>query len=241
MTTITVVVETTVPPEHALAASFDFSERRTHVFPAVSNEYLDVHEVGETSADITEGTRAGIGINWERCRYDWSQPGSVIASVTDSNVYALGSSWQITARPTHGGSHIEMRWDRMFKRTVFGAPVVQLSSRTLAVSVCCWNVVALPSRKVQTWAIFAEAGAPVSLCFHARFPRATTVSPSATNRSGTTAKWSPISPRRMKTPSSTAWGPTKVPAIGYPSGSVHSMSSAKAARAAGTSPVAKLA
>jgi hypothetical protein len=120
MTTITVVVETTVPPERALAASFDFSERRTHVFPAVSNEYLDVHEVGETSADITEGTRAGIGINWERCRYDWSQPGSVTASVTDSNVYALGSSWQITARPTQGGSHIEMRWDRTFKRTVRG-------------------------------------------------------------------------------------------------------------------------
>jgi hypothetical protein len=120
MTTITVVVETAVPPERVVAAAFDFSERRCHVFPAVSDEHLEVHEVCETSADVTEGTRAGIGINWERCRYDWSQPGSVTAYVTDSNVYALGSSWQITARPTQDGSHVEMRWDRTFKRTVRG-------------------------------------------------------------------------------------------------------------------------
>jgi hypothetical protein len=26
---------------------------------------------------------AGVGINWERCRYDWSQPGAVKAVVTD--------------------------------------------------------------------------------------------------------------------------------------------------------------
>src|SRR5687767_94937 len=43
----------------------------------------------------------------------------------------------------------------------------------------------------------------------------------------------------MKTPSSTAWGPTYVPAYGSPSGSTHWMSSAKAASAAGMSPAPK--
>ncbi len=42
----------------------------------------------------------------------------------------------------------------------------QLSSRTLRVSTCCWNPMALPSPMVQTWAIFTTAGSPDSLCFH---------------------------------------------------------------------------
>ena len=54
-----------------------------------------------TSADVTEGTPAGVGINWERCRYDWSQPGSVKAMVTNSNVYQPArSSWELRATPS---------------------------------------------------------------------------------------------------------------------------------------------
>ena len=40
-----------------------------------------------------------------------------------------------------------------------------LSSRTLTVSVSCSKVLALAPSKVHTWAIFTEAGSPVSLCF----------------------------------------------------------------------------
>ena len=77
---------------------------------------LTVHDRGDTWADVTEGTRAGPVVNWERCRYDWSQPGSVTAPVTDSNVYAFpASSWQIKATPTENGSHVEMIWVREFK------------------------------------------------------------------------------------------------------------------------------
>ena len=41
----------------------------------------------------------------------------------------------------------------------------QLSSRTLTVSTCCWNVATFPSAKVKTWAIFTFAGSPEVLCF----------------------------------------------------------------------------
>lgn len=59
-----------------------------------------MHEPGEDWADVTEGTPAGIGINWERCHYDWSQPGIVTATVLDSNVYGTpGSGWEIRATP----------------------------------------------------------------------------------------------------------------------------------------------
>jgi hypothetical protein len=82
---------------------------------------LEVHSEGETSADVTEGTSAGIGDNWERCNYDWSRSDSVMATVTESNVYAVpGSSWEIKATPSDGGSRVEMTWIREFKPNVRG-------------------------------------------------------------------------------------------------------------------------
>lgn len=126
MSTIHVVLESPLAPDLILEAAYDFSERRAEVWPAVSVSRLTVHPLGDTSADVTEGTRAGPVVNWERCRYDWSQPGSVTATVTDSNVYAFpGSSWELKAAPKDGGSHVEMIWVREFKPSprgkLFGA------------------------------------------------------------------------------------------------------------------------
>jgi hypothetical protein len=98
MTVIKVEADSTLPPECLLHAAHDFSDRRESTFPAVSVNRMSVHEMGQLSADVTEGTRAGPIVNWERCRYDWSTLGRVIA--TDSNVYASpGSKWEITATP----------------------------------------------------------------------------------------------------------------------------------------------
>ena len=116
MSTVHVVLESPLSPEHVLAAARDFSERRAAIFPAVSLKRLTVHALGDTWADVTEGTRAGPVVNWERCRYDWSTPGSVTGTVTDSNVYALPSSWKIAATPTPEGSRVEMWWIREFGR-----------------------------------------------------------------------------------------------------------------------------
>jgi len=111
----------TVPADKVLAAAYDFSSRRPSVFPAVSLKHMTVHGEGAQTADVTEGTFAGVGINWERCTYDWSQPGSVIATVTDSNVYGVpGSSWELRATPADSGSRVEMIWVRTFRTTVRG-------------------------------------------------------------------------------------------------------------------------
>jgi hypothetical protein len=115
--TVRVVTSTSLDPGRVLEAARDFSGRRAEVFPAVSLEHMTVHELGQTSADVTEGTAAGIGVNWERCRYDWSHPGTVTATVTDSNVYAFpGSGWRLKAAPRNGGSEVEMTWVRKFQR-----------------------------------------------------------------------------------------------------------------------------
>jgi len=92
MTTIRVATDCMLAPARILHAAYDFGPRRTQVWPAVRAEHLTVHALGETTAEATEGTPAGIGINWERCRYDWSDPGRVTATVTDSNVYATIST-----------------------------------------------------------------------------------------------------------------------------------------------------
>jgi hypothetical protein len=112
-----VSASTPVAPERVLEAARDFSERRADVFPAVSTDEMTVHELAGSSADVTEGTAAGIGVNWERCRYDWSQPGVVTATVIDSNVYAFpGSSWALRVVPSGEGSDVEMTWERKFQR-----------------------------------------------------------------------------------------------------------------------------
>ena len=119
--TVRVVARTTVPAERVLEAARDFSARRADVFPAVRLPHMTVHELGATSADVTEGTPVGIGVNWERCRYDWSRPGVVTATVTDSNVYAVpGSVWEITAVPDGQGSRVAMVWERRFAATMRG-------------------------------------------------------------------------------------------------------------------------
>src|SRR5690349_10047352 len=103
--TISITGDVTLSPELVLTAVQDFSARREEVFPAVLVKRMTVHSLTDTRADVTEGTRAGPFIFWERCDYDWTQPGRVIAVVTASNVYATPeSSWEITATPASTGS-----------------------------------------------------------------------------------------------------------------------------------------
>jgi hypothetical protein len=106
--TVHVVEETSVAPERVLAAARDFSERRAEMWPDVHVEHLEVHEVGETFAEVTEGNPWPMGPVWERLRYDWSEPGSVKGTVTDSNIFKPGSTWEIHATPANGGSRVEV-------------------------------------------------------------------------------------------------------------------------------------
>jgi hypothetical protein len=121
MATVHVTIHSRLPTKRLLAAGYDFSARRTEIFPAVLTKYFEVHALDEASADVTEGTPAGVGVNWERCRYDWSTAGSVTATVIDSNVYQPGnSSWELRATPTADGSTVEMIWVREFKPSTRG-------------------------------------------------------------------------------------------------------------------------
>jgi len=64
MTTIHLVAESPLSPARVLAAGHDFSDRRPEIFPAVSTKYLEIHDSEQTSPDVTEGTRAAIGVSF---------------------------------------------------------------------------------------------------------------------------------------------------------------------------------
>ena len=117
---LTFTFDCSMSPASVLDAACDFTTRRGDVFTAVEAEHFTVHSIGEQCADVTEGTGTGIGISWERCRYDWSSPGSVTATVIDSNVYDHGSSWTITAVAQPHGSRVEMTWVREFQPNMRG-------------------------------------------------------------------------------------------------------------------------
>jgi hypothetical protein len=106
--TVRVAADTRVAPERVLEAARDFSARRADLWPDVHVEHLQVHETGDTFAEVTEGNPWPIGHVWERLRYDWSEPGAVKGVVTDSNIFKPGSTWEISATPLNGGSRVEI-------------------------------------------------------------------------------------------------------------------------------------
>jgi hypothetical protein len=97
-----------------LAAARDFSERRPKLWPNVKAKHFEVHDEGADFADVTEGIWV-TGLFWERSRYDWSEPGVVSASVTDSNAIQPGSTFGLSAVPSEGGSDVEMTLCRTFR------------------------------------------------------------------------------------------------------------------------------
>src|SRR5438309_11245818 len=97
MPRIEFTVEGKVPPERGAAAATDFSERRPDLWPNISRRYYEVHDRGDTWAEVTEGSDVMGGI-WARERYDWSTPGLVRGTVLDSNVFARGI-WELRVEP----------------------------------------------------------------------------------------------------------------------------------------------
>jgi hypothetical protein len=117
---VTASAQTSASPDQVLAAAYDFSERRAQIWRNVKVKRLEVHDHSDTWAEVTEGTML-LGVFWERCRYDWSEPGTVTATVLDSNIFRPGSTFELRAIPrTDGGSAVEMIVARNFRNGVKG-------------------------------------------------------------------------------------------------------------------------
>jgi hypothetical protein len=88
---------TTLTPEQYVAGLTDFGPGRSKLFDNSADEYLKVHHLDQSQADVTEGS-GGI---WERLHYDWSNPNHVVLTTTDSNVWggASGHTYNFTRHP----------------------------------------------------------------------------------------------------------------------------------------------
>jgi len=113
MAKITIAVDSTAEPKQVLDALLDFSERRPDVWPGLSRDLYEVYSVGETSAEIKEGSSKPSRV-WARERYDWSTPGVVRWTVEESNFCVPGSYVEARVRPGDGGggSHVDLEWNR---------------------------------------------------------------------------------------------------------------------------------
>jgi|SRR5581483_6230775 len=83
-------------PEQFVAGVTDFGPGRSKLFGNSADGYLKVHSKGPTEADVTEGS-GGI---WERLHYDWSNPGRIVMTTTDSNAWGgrSGHTYTLTRK-----------------------------------------------------------------------------------------------------------------------------------------------
>jgi len=118
-----------VSAERFIAALTDFSEHRPELWPNLDVKYYRLHELGDTWAEVTEGTDVLGGV-WARERYDWSEPGLVRLRLVEAADFRPGTlvEYRVTARPD-GGCHVVVDFQRIATslRGRFVGVVVQLT------------------------------------------------------------------------------------------------------------------
>jgi hypothetical protein len=140
---------TTLTPEQYIAGLTDFGPGRSKLFGNSADEYLKVHYLGRTDADVTEGS-GGI---WERLHYDWSNPNHVVLTTTDSNTWggASGHTYDFTRNPdgtTEVDVHV-VREGKNLKGRVLGF-VLQTAGRSVLERAFKNSIQAIEARNPAT-------------------------------------------------------------------------------------------
>ncbi len=106
-------IDTPLSLERVIGALTDFSERRLEIWPGLHPSLYEVRSLGDTWAEVKEGSRLPGMTVWAIEHYDWSVPDTVTWTVKMSNFSAPGSSVSAQVRPgPGGGSRIHVTWNR---------------------------------------------------------------------------------------------------------------------------------
>ncbi|MGW2517399.1 hypothetical protein ACWC09_10305 [Streptomyces sp. NPDC001617] len=96
-------------PKEVLAVLTDFSPARAEAWPTIDAEHFEVHELGDTWAEVTEGTAAA----WERARYEWEPAGDTVTITTlDSKLFGAGGGWVFRMTPEGEGTRVDVELTR---------------------------------------------------------------------------------------------------------------------------------
>ncbi|MEV5176969.1 hypothetical protein AB0L10_39210 [Streptomyces flaveolus] len=87
----------------------DFSPSRAKAWPTIDAEHFEVHDLGDTWAEVTEGTSAA----WERARYEWEPDGDTVTITTlDSKLFGAGGGWVFRMTPEGDGTRVDVELTR---------------------------------------------------------------------------------------------------------------------------------
>ena len=90
-----------IAADRFIAALTDFSERRPELWPDLDAKFYELHDLGDTWADVTEGTDVLGGV-WARERYDWSEPGVVRLRLVEAVDFRPGTVTEYRVTPRAG-------------------------------------------------------------------------------------------------------------------------------------------
>ncbi|MEV7395915.1 hypothetical protein [Aeromicrobium sp. NPDC092404] len=124
-------VHTSLAPSDVLALLTDFGPGRPDTWPSIDASHYTVHELGPSSADVTEGNAMG----WERGRYTWdAAAGTVTVDTVESNLWGPGSGWLYRLTPAGDGTDVHVTLTRVassFKGRLIGALIPLIGARAL--------------------------------------------------------------------------------------------------------------
>ncbi|MFI6488836.1 hypothetical protein [Streptomyces sp. NPDC050564] len=109
MTVVRFDVVSKLSPRDVLAVLTDFGPSRAEAWPTIDAEHFTVHELGDTWAEVTEGTAAA----WERARYEWEPAGDTVTITTlDSKLFGAGGGWVFRMTPEGEGTRVDVELTR---------------------------------------------------------------------------------------------------------------------------------
>ncbi|MFJ9008003.1 hypothetical protein [Streptomyces canus] len=109
MTVVRFPLVSQLDPKEVLAVLTDFGPTRAEVWPTIDAAHFEVHELGDTWAEVTEGTAAA----WERARYEWEPAGDTVTVTTlDSKLFGAGGGWVFRMTPEGDGTRVDVELTR---------------------------------------------------------------------------------------------------------------------------------
>ncbi|MFI1507880.1 hypothetical protein [Streptomyces sp. NPDC020597] len=109
MTVVRLHLVSTLDPKGVLDVLTDFSPSRPRIWSTIDADHFEVHGLGDTWAEVTEGTAAA----WERARYEWEPDGgTVIVTTLDSKLFGPGGGWVFRTTAGPDGTRVDVELTR---------------------------------------------------------------------------------------------------------------------------------